>query len=62
MAIHTADYFKLNKKRIEKVDASTFKQPGRRPLKTGFIIEKARRELGYEPISFDEGLKKLFPL
>jgi len=29
-------------------------------LKTGFIIDKARKELGYEPISFEEGLRKTF--
>jgi dTDP-4-dehydrorhamnose reductase len=40
-----------------KVTAAAFKQPGRRPLKTGFVIEKARKELGYEPMSFDEGLE-----
>ncbi len=56
MAIKTANKFKLDISKIVKVDASTFKQPGRRPLKTGFVIEKARKELGYEPMSFDEGL------
>jgi dTDP-4-dehydrorhamnose reductase len=57
IAIKTADKFHLDAARIVKVDASTFKQPGRRPLKTGFVIEKARQELGYEPVSFDEGLE-----
>lgn len=56
IAIKTAQKFQLDAGKIVKVDASTFKQPGRRPLKTGFVIEKARNELGYEPISFDEGL------
>jgi dTDP-4-dehydrorhamnose reductase len=56
IAIKTAKKFKLDTSKIVKVDAATFKQPGRRPLKTGFIIEKARKELGYEPMSFDEGL------
>lgn len=56
MAIKTAHKFELDASKIVKVDASTFKQPGRRPLKTGFVIEKARRELGYEPMSFDQGL------
>jgi len=32
-------------------------QPARRPLTTGFIIDKARKELGYEPHSFEEGLE-----
>jgi dTDP-4-dehydrorhamnose reductase len=56
MAIKTANKFQLDISKIVKVDASTFKQPGRRPVKTGFVIEKARKELGYEPMSFDEGL------
>jgi dTDP-4-dehydrorhamnose reductase len=35
---------------------SNFIQAAKRPLRTGFIIEKAKRELGYKPHSFDEGL------
>jgi len=57
MALETAKYFQLDAGMIEKVDASTFSQPGRRPLKTGFVIDKARKELGYEPRSFAEGLQ-----
>jgi len=60
MAIRTADYFGLDKQLIEKVDASVFVQPAKRPPKTGFDISKARRELGYEPVEFEEGLKKMF--
>ncbi|UII33119.1 SDR family oxidoreductase [Fulvivirga ulvae] len=59
MAIKTADFFKLNKSLIHKTDGSKFKQPAKRPPKTGFIIEKARKDLGYEPHSFEEGLKVL---
>ncbi|HUP11663.1 MAG TPA: SDR family oxidoreductase, partial [Niastella sp.] len=57
IALKTAAKFNLDASKIVKVDAATFKQPGRRPLKTGFVIEKARKELGFEPMSFDEGLK-----
>lgn len=60
MAIQVADYFGLDKSLMEKVTADTFTQPAQRPLKTGFIIEKAERELGYSPISFKEGIKKMF--
>lgn len=60
MAIRTADYFGLDKTLIERVNASSFTQPARRPPKTGLIIDKARRELGYEPLGFDEGLRKMF--
>jgi dTDP-4-dehydrorhamnose reductase len=54
IAIKTADCFGLDKTLISSV--TNFIQPARRPLKTGFVIEKARRELGYEPHSVGEGL------
>jgi len=57
IAIRTADFFKLDKSLIKETDSTKFTQPARRPLKTGFIIEKARKELGYEPHSFEEGLR-----
>jgi dTDP-4-dehydrorhamnose reductase len=60
MAVQVADYFGLNKALMEKVDASVFTQPARRPLKTGFIIDKAERELGYSPLSFMQGIQKMF--
>ncbi|MCC5931820.1 MAG: SDR family oxidoreductase [Cyclobacteriaceae bacterium] len=59
MALKTAEFFGLNSQLIEKVDASTFSQPAKRPQKTGFIIDKARTLLGYKPHSFEEGLKEL---
>lgn len=57
MALRVADYFGLDKSLIEKVDSSTFSQPARRPARTGFLIDKARRELGYRPHAFAEGIK-----
>lgn len=57
IAIKTAEFFKLDKSLITVTDSNTFKQTARRPLTTGFIIDKARKELGYEPRSFEEGLK-----
>jgi len=60
MACRTADHLNLNKSLLKKVTAADFSQAARRPLKTGFIIDKARRELGYAPISFEEGLAKTF--
>ena len=56
MALKTAAFYKLDSSLMTKVDASSFSQPGRRPLKTGFNISKAKDQLGYEPISFDEAL------
>ncbi len=60
MAVKTADWFGLDKSLMTEVNASVFSQPGRRPLKTGFDISKARAELGYEPISFEEALAKMY--
>jgi len=60
MAIRTADYLQLDSSLLKRVTAASFSQPAKRPLKTGFIIDKARKELGFEPISFEEGLKKTF--
>jgi dTDP-4-dehydrorhamnose reductase len=60
MALQTAAYFNLDASYIAKVDASTFQQPGKRPLKTGFNISKAKNELGFEPIPFEEGLRQMF--
>ena len=56
VALRVADYFGLDAGLIEKVDASTFSQPARRPARTGFLIGKARRELGYRPHTLAEGL------
>jgi dTDP-4-dehydrorhamnose reductase len=56
MAIQTADYFQLDKKLIKKASAATFSQPAKRPPRTGFIISKAEKLLGYQPHSFGEGI------
>lgn len=56
IAIKTADYFKLDKSLIKATDSTQFKQPARRPLTTGFIIDKARKDLGYEPHTFEAGI------
>jgi dTDP-4-dehydrorhamnose reductase len=52
-----ADHFGLDKKHIHPISTASLNQPAARPLKTGFIIEKAERELDYRPHSLQEGLK-----
>lgn len=59
MAIATAEYFGLDKSLIKMADASTFTQPAKRPPKTGFIIDKAKNTLGYQPTPFIKGLEIL---
>ncbi len=59
MAVKTAEHFNLDQSLIEKVDASSFSQPAKRPVKTGFIIEKAVSLLGYQPRTFGEALQRM---
>lgn len=51
-----ADYYGLDKSLINPVSSKTLNQPAKRPPVTGFILDKARRELGYNPHSFTEGI------
>jgi dTDP-4-dehydrorhamnose reductase len=60
MACKVADHFNFNKGLIKKVTAAVFKQPAKRPARTCFVISKAMHELGFDPLPFDEGLKRSF--
>lgn len=57
MAHKVADYFGLDKSHLHWADSSTFTQPARRPPRTGFNIQKAETQLGYRPVSFEEGIR-----
>lgn len=59
MAVATASFFSLDTSLIEEVDGSIFTQEAKRPPRTGFILDKARKELEYEPVSFNKGLSIL---
>lgn len=60
MARRTADFLKLDTGLLHKVNAGTFNEPARRPLKTGFTIAKAKKELDYQPVPFERGLAITF--
>jgi dTDP-4-dehydrorhamnose reductase len=60
MTVAVAKILGYDEKLIEPVNATTFQQPALRPPKTGFTIIKAEKELGYQPTSFAEGLRKTF--
>jgi len=51
-----ADYYKLDTSLIKPSKSADIKQPAKRPPITGFIIDKAKKELGYNPKSFTEGI------
>lgn len=57
MVIKIAEFWELNKSLIKPINSETYKVPARRPLKTGFVLNKAMKELGYVPRTFTEGLK-----
>lgn len=51
-----ADYWNLDKSLIKEISAATLNQTAKRPVRTGFILDKTIRDLGYQPRSFQEGL------
>jgi dTDP-4-dehydrorhamnose reductase len=56
LVYRVADFWKLDKSFITPSKSETIKQPAKRPPRTGFIIDKAKKVLGYNPHSFEEGL------
>lgn len=60
MAVQTAKTLGLDESLIENVTSETFVEPVKRAKRSGLKIDKARKELGYEPVSFEEGVKLTF--
>jgi dTDP-4-dehydrorhamnose reductase len=56
IALRTAEHFRLDSSLIRPVDSESLRQVAKRPPRTGFIIEKAQRELSYKPRTFADGL------
>jgi dTDP-4-dehydrorhamnose reductase len=57
LVYRVADFFGLDKSLVTPVKSASLNQDARRPPRTGFILDKAIRELGYQPHSFEEGLR-----
>lgn len=62
MAVQAAQCLGLDESLLKRVTAASFSQPAMRPPVTRFNIDKAKKELGFAPVSFAEGLKKTFSL
>lgn len=56
LVTRVADFWKLDKSLINEISSASLNQVARRPLRTGFILDKTIRDLGYAPHSFEEGL------
>jgi len=59
-ALEIARYFKVDESLVIPIKEGDISLVARRPKKTGLNISKAQKELGYEPLSFLEGLQKTF--
>lgn len=60
MAITVAGFLQLDAALIENVTSDTFIEPVKRAKRSGLNIAKARTMLGYEPVSFTEGVQLTF--
>ncbi len=56
LVYRVADFYGLDKNLVTPITTDSLNQAAARPPRTGFVLDKARRELGYEPRSFEEGL------
>lgn len=52
-----AEHWSIDASVINEMNSDTLNQTARRPMRTGFVLDKAIRDLGYQPHSFEEGLK-----
>lgn len=57
MVQKVAEFYDLSMDNVKKVSSSTLNQRAKRPPITGFVIDKAVRELGFDPVSFSEGIQ-----
>lgn len=60
MAVIVAKKLNLNSALIESVTADTFVEKVKRAKRSGLKVNKAILELGYDPVSFDEGVERTF--
>lgn len=54
-----ADFWQLKMDPVTPIKSNTLNQAAKRPPRTGFILDKARKDLGYNPHTFTEGLAML---
>jgi dTDP-4-dehydrorhamnose reductase len=62
MALVTAQVLQLDSSYIEAVTADSFPEPVKRAQRSGLMIHKAIRDLDYQPVSFEEGVRLTFGL
>jgi len=60
MACKVAEVLGLKSSLIENVTADTFPETVKRAKRSGLKIDKAVKKLGYQPVSFEEGVRITF--
>jgi len=60
LVLRVAKFCGLETESLNKTTSESLNQAAKRPPKTGFDLTKARKEIGYNPMSFEESLKLLF--
>ena len=59
LAVTTAKVFRLNPDLIQEVDSSFFPTLAPRPRDTTFRVDRMIERLGMQPLSLNEGLKRM---
>lgn len=59
IARETARFFNLNDSLLSPVSTKALNEKYKRPLKTGFILDKAKQRLNYQPKTLRQGLEIL---
>ncbi len=60
IAVEIARFLGYDPSLVSPSTSKEINQPAQRPPRTGFNIDKAKKELGFAPSTFREGLKKIF--
>jgi len=56
LVYRVADFYGLDKSIVTAIKSDSLNQAAKRPPKTGFILDKAIKDLAYSPCTFEEGL------
>lgn len=60
IGVEVAKFFGFDQSLVQQSSSPDIKQPAMRPPRTGFILDKAKKELGYKPSKFADSLKEIF--
>lgn len=57
IGVKVADFLGVSSALLESTATSDFPQPAKRPLRCGLYIDRAKKELGFNPTSLGEGIR-----